>query len=41
VRLFLGDAETGQEFENCFGLDLKFAGQFVDADLHVLGHERQ
>ncbi len=33
-----GDAEAGQQVNDCFRLDLEFAGQFVDSDLGWITH---
>jgi hypothetical protein len=39
VGLLLGHANFGEQFDNGLGLDLKFAGQIVDANLiGVLRH---
>ncbi len=38
MRLFLRDAVPGQKVNNRLGLDLEFAGQFVDADLVCFAH---
>jgi hypothetical protein len=38
VRLFLGDSGFRQIINNCLGLDLEFASQFVDSDLIRIGH---
>ena len=38
VCLFLGNAVPGQKINNGLGLDLEFAGQFVNPDLICVGH---
>jgi len=38
VRLFFRDSETGQKINDRFGLDLQFAGQFVDSNLIRVAH---
>jgi len=38
VRLFFRDTESGQKVNDGFGLDLQFAGQFVDPDLIRVAH---
>jgi len=38
VRLLFGDAVTGEQVNNGFGLDLQLAGQLVDSDLIDVGH---
>ena len=39
MGLLLGDADNRQQIDNGLGLDLKFAGQIVDANLiGVLRH---
>lgn len=38
VRLFLRDADFGQEVDQDFGLDLKLSRQFVDSDLVDVRH---
>ena len=38
MRFLLGDAEAGQEIDDGFGLDLEFAGQFVNPDLVYISH---
>jgi len=39
VRFLLGDANFGQILNQDLGLDLEFAGQFVDADLLGFCHQ--
>jgi hypothetical protein len=38
VCFLFGDAETRKQVNNCLGLDLKLAGQFVDSDLIDICH---
>jgi len=38
MRLLFRDAIPRQQVNNGFGLDLEFAGQFVDSDLVYVGH---
>ena len=38
VRLFFSDAVPSQQIDDGLGLDLEFAGQFVDSDLICVAH---
>jgi len=38
VRLLFRDAIPGQQVNDGFGLDLEFAGKFVDSDLIYVSH---
>jgi hypothetical protein len=38
MRFLFRDAESGQEINNRFRLDLQFAGQLVDSDLIRVAH---
>ncbi len=39
MRLLFGDTKPGQKIDDRLGLDLEFAGQFVNSDLICVGHE--
>jgi hypothetical protein len=38
VRLFFGNAKTGQKVNNGFRFDLEFARELIDADLICVAH---
>jgi len=38
MRLLFRYAETGQKVNDCFRLDLEFAGQLVNSDLIDISH---
>lgn len=38
MRFLFGDAETRKKVNDCLGLDLELAGQFVDSDLVDISH---